>query len=56
MSGKDEPRDPGSVGRHKSRWSPSGWNQQSRFLVAIVGIVALAFLALTIAALLLPGD
>ena len=56
MSGKESPRDPGGVGRHKSRWWPSEWSQQSRFLIAIIGIVGLAFLALALAALLFPTD
>jgi hypothetical protein len=56
MAGDKGTREPGGVGRHKPRWLPSGWSQQSRFLVAIVGIVALAFLALAAAAVLFPSS
>jgi hypothetical protein len=38
------------MGRHK----PPGWGYQRRFLVAFVGIVALAFATMAVIALLFP--
>ncbi len=40
------------MGRHQS----PGWGHRRRFLVAFVGIVALAFAAMAIVALIFPGD
>ena len=40
------------MGRHK----PPGWGHRERFFVAIGGIVALAFLAMAVVALLFPDS
>jgi hypothetical protein len=40
------------MGRHQSGWLPPGWGHKHRFVIAFVGIVALAFAALAVAALL----
>ena len=43
------------MGRHESRWFPTGWGHRRRFVIAFAGILALAFVALTIVALLNPS-
>lgn len=40
------------MGRHQSGWLPPGWGHKHRFLIAIAGIVALAFATLAIVALI----
>jgi hypothetical protein len=41
------------MGRHESRWLPD--SPSGRFLIALAGIVALAFAAFAIVALLFPA-
>jgi hypothetical protein len=40
------------MGRHQSGWLPPGWDHRQRFVIAFVGIVALAFAALAVVALI----
>jgi hypothetical protein len=40
------------MGRHQSGWLPPGRGHNRRFLIAIVGILGLAFVALAVVALL----
>ena len=42
------------MGRHESRWLPD--SPSARFLIAFAGIVALAFVAFAIVALLFPAS
>jgi hypothetical protein len=39
-------------GRHESRWAFSRWGPRRRYVVAILAIALLSFLALVLAALL----
>jgi len=43
------------MGRHEPRRFPDSWGHKHRFVIAFAGIIALAFVALTIVALLNPS-
>ncbi|HEY7223042.1 MAG TPA: hypothetical protein VH561_05425 [Micromonosporaceae bacterium] len=40
------------MGKHQLGWLPPNWDHRQRFIIAFVGIVALAFTALAVVALI----